>query len=190
MVHPYMNKGDFALGYLPHVSWWMNWIANGMPEMDGDIMFDKRLRLNRCTIDSPNGPLVLTVPIQQMGNKALPLRSVRISEHGDWRHKHWHALESSYYKSPYFDYYQDDFRRIYEGNQELLMDFNTDLFRLVVDLLDLRNVSIYCDAGQPLSEYYQVFSYKHGFITDLSIVDLLFNMGPESLITFNNRFKL
>ncbi len=185
-----MKEDGIALGYLPQTSWWMAWMAKGMPEMDGGIEFDKRLRLNRCTIDSPNGPLVLTVPIQRMEDKNLPLRDVRISEHGDWRHKHWHALESSYYNSPYFEYYQDDFRCIYEGNQESLMDFNAELFHLVVDLLGLRHVSIHCDVNQQLPEYYQVFSNKHGFITDLSIVDLLFNMGPESLITFNNGFKL
>jgi hypothetical protein len=117
-----------------------------------------------------------------------------ISEHGDWRHKHWHALSSTYFNSPYFEYYQDDFHPIYFGNQQRLVDFNIQLNSLIVELLGLSNLQspiLSTQWGKKTSHrsntletnYYQVFAHKHGFIPNLSIIDLLFNMGPEAILT-------
>lgn len=176
-----------TIGYLSPVSWWLKWIAAGMPESDNEVVFDKHADYNHCTIDSPNGPLRLTVPVQKESHQRQLLKDVRISEHDGWRRKHWHALESTYFNSPFFEYYRDDFLRIYEGKQEFLVDFNHELHTLITDLLDLQHVDLACDPNGPIREYYQVFAGKHGFLPDLSMVDLLFNMGPESLITFNNK---
>ena len=176
-----------TIGYLSPVNWWQRWIADGMPASDNEVKFDKHANFNHCLIDSPNGPLQLTIPVQKPVHKSQLLKDVRISEHDGWRRKHWHALESTYFNSPFFQYYQDDFLRIYEGKQEFLVDFNLELHELIVSLLSLRNVKLSCDANVSIRKYYQVFSGKHGFLPDLSIADLLFNMGPESIITFNNK---
>lgn len=180
------------LGYLSPISHWQQWIAAGMPALDDSIPFNKHSDLNRCRIDSPNGPLTLTIPVRKFEGKSCPLSEVCISEHGDWRHKHWHALASTYFNSPYFEYYQDDFRPIYFGQQERLVEFNAQLNTLVAELLNLealnlptlhssRSTSLPFE-GESEGAYYQVFAHKHGFIADLSIIDLLFNMGPESLL--------
>lgn len=180
------------LGYLSPISHWQQWIAAGMPALDDSIPFNKHSDLNRCRIDSPNGPLTLTIPVRKFERKSCPLSEVCISEHGDWRHKHWHALASTYFNSPYFEYYQDDFRPIYFGQQERLVEFNAQLNTLVAELLNLealnlptlhssRSTSLPFE-GESERAYYQVFAHKHGFIADLSIIDLLFNMGPESLL--------
>jgi len=154
-----------------------------MPALDDSILFNKHSDFNRCRIDSSNGPLVLTIPVQKYEGKSCPLGKVRISEHGDWRHKHWHALSSTYFNSPYFEYYQDDFRPIYFGQQEKLIDFNIQLRQLIVELLGLESLNLSTLNSKVLTlNYYQVFAHKHGFIADLSIIDLLFNMGPESLV--------
>ena len=171
------------LGYLSPISHWQQWIAAGMPALDDSILFNKHSDFNRCRIDSSNGPLTLTIPVQKYEGKSCPLGNVRISEHGDWRHKHWHALSSTYFNSPYFEYYQDDFRPIYFGQQEKLIDFNIQLRQLIVELLGLESLNLSTLNSKVLTlNYYQVFAHKHGFIADLSIIDLLFNMGPESLV--------
>jgi hypothetical protein len=177
------------LGYLSPISHWQQWIAAGMPTSDDSIPFNKHSDLNRCRIDSPNGPLTLTIPVKKFEGKNCPLSEVRISEHGDWRHKHWHALASTYFNSPYFEYYQDDFRPIYFGQQERLVEFNAQLNRLVAELLNLEALNLstinsphLSPLGESEGAYYQVFAHKHGFIANLSIIDLLFNMGPESLL--------
>lgn len=146
---------------------------------DISVAYRKQTAMNRCYIDSPHGALALTVPVANPRGR-VPVGEVLISEHGNWRHQHWNALVSSYRQTPYFDYYEEDFFPFYhEHRWERLADFNADLHQTVIRLLD----------PFPLPEkercrefpYYQMFAARHGFIENLSIVDLLFNMGPESV---------
>lgn len=167
--------------------------------------FAKQTLRNRCWIDSPNGPLALTVPVIKTEGKTL-MRDIRISDHGNWRHQHWMALESSYRQSPFFEYYADDFAPFYEKKWEFLADYNEELMMLVASLLDIeKTVKRTTEPPQPSIKgsellttksspfkgelegdfglpYYQVFASRHGFLQDLSIVDLLFNMGPEGVL--------
>ena len=153
--------------------------------------FTKQTLRNRCWIDSPNGPLALTIPVMKTEGKTM-MKDIRISDHGNWRHQHWIALESSYRQSPFFEYYADDFAPFYEKKWEFLVDFNEELMAMVASLLDIekpvsRTATYEGDAFAQLPNcearpYYQVFAQKHGFLPDLSIVDLLFNQGPEGVL--------
>ncbi|MBR5053765.1 MAG: WbqC family protein [Bacteroidaceae bacterium] len=153
--------------------------------------FTKQTLRNRCWIDSPNGALALTIPVVKSDGKTL-MRDIRISDHGNWRHQHWIALESSYRQSPFFEYYADEFAPFYVKRWEFLADFNEELMALVASLLDISKpftrTSAYegdAFAQMPPFEarsYYQMFASRHGFLPDLSIVDLLFNQGPEGLL--------
>ena len=168
--------------------------------------FVKQTLRNRCWIDSPNGPLALTVPVVKTEGKAL-VRDIRISDHGNWRHQHWVALESSYRQSPFFEYYADDFAPFYEKKWDFLADYNEELMSLVASLLDIEKpvtrtkalspLPLWGSASLPLhrrfkefpqrgsgeeAPYYQMFASRHGFLPDLSIVDLLFNEGPEGVL--------
>lgn len=165
----------------------------------------KQTYRNRCVIAGPDGPLALTLPVEHAGPRQAT-RDVRLSDHGNWRHTHWTALASAYENSPYFPYYADDFRHLFEQRFTFLVDFNAALQALVCDLLDLHpalSVSPhYVDAAaeglddcretiRPKADfrldphfrpapYYQVFAERTGFLPNLSMADLLFNMGPES----------
>ena len=175
--------------------------------------FTKQTLRNRCWIDSPNGALALTIPVVKTEGKTM-MRDVRISDHGNWRHQHWVALESSYRQSPFFEYYADDFAPFYEKKWDFLADFNEDLMALVASLLDIEKpvtrTTDFCPlpapplgechnltvqgsfggnialpqrgSGEGASPYYQMFASRHGFLPDLSIVDLLFNLGPEGVL--------
>jgi len=175
--------------------------------------FVKQTLRNRCYIDSPNGALALTIPVVKPEGKTM-MKDIRISDHGNWRHQHWVALESSYRQSPFFEYYADDFAPFYEKKWEFLADFNEELMALCASLLDIQKpvtrTTSYQEQpfqtpsnspvrGRTLSGeamgmssppyggvreglYYQVFSSRHGFLPDLSIVDLLFNEGPEGVL--------
>ena len=164
--------------------------------------FTKQTLRNRCWIDSPSGPLALTIPVVKTDGKTM-MRDIRISDHGNWRHQHWVALESSYRQSPFFEYYADDFAPFYEKKWEFLADFNEELMALVASLLDIQKpvsrtmtyeaneangangangaYEAY-EANGTVRPYYQVFASRHGFLPDLSIVDLLFNLGPEGML--------
>ena len=170
--------------------------------------FVKQTFRNRCWIDSPNGALALTVPVVKTGAKT-PMRDIRISDHGNWRHQHWIALESSYRQSPFFEYYADDFAHFYEERDGFLMDFNLRLHGVISELLGLEREIKIIDNGHKATDfidlrniaepkavadvkdytahqYYQVFAQRNGFIPNLSIVDLLFNMGPEGLLVLRD----
>ena len=183
--------------YLPPVSWFSELVRQDSASIEQWEHFHKQTIRNRCTIDSPNGPLNLTVPVDKSNftddGKCL-MRDVMISYHNDWQHQHWNALKTSYFNSPFFEYLQDDFRPFYEKRWKFLMDFNEALVDKCCELIEITpSVSrteqwmgkFHTDAASEdvhlLKPYYQVFAQKHGFLKDLSIVDLIFNMGKESV---------
>lgn len=172
--------------------------------INADEPFVKQTFRNRAVIATENGVQNLTIPVIHDGGR-VSMRDVRISEHGNWRHQHWNAMVSAYRKSPFFDYYADDFAHFYEERDGFLMDFNLRLHAVISELLglekDIKIIDNTCNAGDfvdlrymaepkaladikgyTAQPYYQVFAQRNGFIPNLSIVDLLFNMGPEGLI--------
>ena len=169
----------------------------------------KQTYRNRCTIAAPDGKLALSIPTVKPNTLKCPMRDIRISDHGNWRHLHWNAIESAYNHTPFFEYYKDDFRPFYEKKYEFLADFNEELCRLICSLIDIQpdmertseyrteftldetdfRESIHPKKDFTLEDtafspqpYYQVFQERLGFLPNLSIIDLLFNMGPESLL--------
>jgi hypothetical protein len=176
----------------------------------------KQTYRNRCVIAATDGPLALTIPTEKADGPKCLMRDVRISDHGNWRHVHWNALVAAYRHSPFFEYYADDFRPFYEKKFDYLWDFNEALRAMVCELLDLHphvlpttdyhatlqpGEADYRELIQPkrptaelhplyhAQPYYQVFKEKHGFQEELSIVDLLFNMGPEGLIVLRDSWQ-
>lgn len=173
--------------------------------IDDEAPFVKQTFRNRAVIATEKGTLPLTIPVVHDGGR-MSMRDVRISEHGNWRRQHWNALMSAYRNSPFFEYYADDFAHFYEERDGFLMDYNLRLHAVVCELMglerDVRFISevgvandIYRDLraiaepkalenmdGYTPQKYYQVFAVRNGFISGLSVVDLLFNMGPEALI--------
>ena len=163
---------------------------------------------NRCIIAAANGPMPLTVPVEKSETLKCLTKDIRISDHGNWRHLHWNALISAYNMSPFFPYYADDFAPFYKKHFEFLYDFNEELRRLICSLIDLdvevTGTTDYLfdvrndfregirprhpapDPAFKVIPYYQVFKEKRAFIPNLSIVDLLFNMGPESLLVLRD----
>ena len=170
----------------------------------------KQTYRNRCRIATANGVMDLSIPVEKPnGNKTLT-RDVRISEHGDWRANHWRAITSAYNSSPFFEYYADDLAPFFEKKQPFLFDFNGEIQQTILDLLDIHPIINYTETfqqnyGESVSDfretihpkiesktvftpYYQVFQQKFGFIPNLSIIDLLFNMGNEAVLVLN-RFQ-
>ena len=142
-----------------------------------------------------------------MEKSAECIKDLRISDHGNWHHLHWNALQSAYGESPFFEYYQDDIRPFFEKRWTFLLDFNEAIRQKMCELIDITPsvsfstayitdpqaiaVSDFRAAINPkhpaqdddfeAKTYYQVYQMKHGFLANLSVLDLLFNMGPESI---------
>lgn len=201
--------------YLPPVQYFAHLLDAEQAWIEQYDHYQKQTYRNRCIIAAPDGPLPLTVPIEKPDTPKAFMRDIRISDHGNWRHLHWNAIESAYNHTPFFEYYKDDFRPFYEKKIDFLVDFNEALCQLVCQLIDidtpqqrttsymvtptegitdLRDTihpkkSIEDDAAYLAVPYYQVFQEKLGFLSNLSIVDLLFNMGPESILVLQKSIK-
>lgn len=201
-----MNTIRITSEYLAPVSHYAFMYKTDQIEIEVQEHFMKQSLRNRCTILSANGPLTLTIPVEKSEFKKPCLKDMKISDHGNWRHLHWNAIKSSYNSSPFFEYYRDDFEPFYEKKYEYLAEFNEALRALLFEHLDMQKIVTetqsfekHTDKGildlrayaEPQIKigpelnlvskpYYQVFQTKYGFQPDLSIIDLLFNMGPES----------
>ena len=122
--------------YCGPVQWYQKLYRSDLVLMECHETFQKQTYRNRCVIATTNGPQTLTVPVER-GTSPF-IRDIRISNHGNWRHQHWHALMSAYNESPFFDYYQDDFRPFFEQQYNFLYDFNTEICRKVCELIDIQ----------------------------------------------------
>ena len=161
---------------------------------------------HRYRIDGPNGVQTLTIPLASNTNNMMtPMRNVLISEHGNWRRLHWGALFSAYGRSPYFDYAADDLARVIHGSQRYLHEFNRQMHEVIVDFMDLPLKTHYLTTDEvpegatdlrgrigtkkgdtlPIVNvpYYQMWTSNEGFRADLSILDLMMNMGREGIFT-------
>lgn len=164
--------------------------------------YQKQSYRNRCIIAGANGATALSIPIEKPATEKCLMQDIRISNHGNWRHLHWNAILSAYNSTPFFQYYEDDFRPFFEKKYIFLHDFNEELRRLICRLIGITTPISYSEKfiTQITTEffdyretihpkrpsdfvtkpYYQVFREKHGFLPNLSIIDLLFNMGNET----------
>ena len=195
--------------YLAPVEYYAHMLAADKVWVEQHDHYMKQTYRNRCIIAGPSGRIDLTVPTVKPDCLKCPTKDIRISDHGNWRHLHFYALESAYGHTPYFEYYRDDFVPFYEKKYDYLIDFNEALQEMICALIDMqpcmKRTSEYIkevdngaldlrevihpkhdyameDEVFKVVPYYQVFQEKLGFIPNLSIVDLLFNLGPESLL--------
>lgn len=174
--------------------------------IDCRINFDKRFKsVHRCTIDGANDATTLTVPIQKpISMSKAKWSDIIISAHGAWWNEHLTALHSAYGRTPFFEFYIDDFAPLFTKNTPgmNIIEFDIKLDQLLRRLLQINTPVTYLTDSDKTgfrgsqsdfitklkqstkkTEYYQVRALKHGFRPYLSAVDLLFNMGPESPIT-------
>jgi hypothetical protein len=200
-----MKKVLLSTTYFGPVQWYQKLYRAEEVFIERCESFQKQTYRNRCIIATTNGLQALTVPVER--DQGDLISTLRISDHGNWRHLHWNALKSAYGESPFFDYYQDDIRPFFEQRWDYLFDFNEAIREKMCELLDIQpkvnytevfiveptasNIMDYRSAIRPKhpdpdpdftpKRYYQVYEQKHGFLPNLSILDLLFNMGPESI---------
>ncbi len=187
--------------YLPSLAYFVCLVRNQSAIIDIHEHYIKQSCRNRCYIYSANGALPLIIPVHKTTGNHTPVRDIKICYLQRWQSNHWRAIESAYQSSPYFLYYEDELKFFYQKHYIYLADFNRELLQLlsgwvkmgvqpgysveycVADAksVDLRNdISLSDPYFSRFEFYHQVFQHKYGFIPNLSILDVLFNLGPES----------
>ena len=168
--------------YLGSIQYYRKLLREGLP-IDLSVSYRKQTCMNRCYIDSPHGALALSVPVVNPHGRT-PVGDILISEHGNWRHQHWNALVSSYRQTPYFDYYADFFRPFYEKETKFLVDLNEGLHDVIIRLLT-NNVAMgngLWAIGENRTSDWQGLDLESCFGNGQSILDMLFEYGPETVI--------
>jgi hypothetical protein len=198
-------KPVFTLHYLPCIAWFQHALKFEEIQIEAFENYQKQTYRTRCRVLSANGVQVLNIPIKQISGEKTLISKIQIDEEIDWRKQHWQTMISAYGKSAYFLYYRDAFEAYFEKEESTLFEFNLGLIQLVLKCLKLnlsiektleynKNLEENLDfrnrfsAKNPNPEnellinkkYWQVFEEKFGFTPNLSILDLLFNLGPDA----------
>ena len=169
--------------YMGSVEWYRQFLANpSAVQIEVMESFPKQTYRNRCTITTPDGPLTLSIPVKRADSKQLT-RDVEISYQQRWQHQHWIALVSAYKRTPYFDYYADFFRPFYEQETRFLVDFNEKIHEVIHQLI--RNSEFKIQNSKFTTDW-QGLDLEPCFGNGQSILDTLFEYGPEIIIKLNN----
>ena len=169
--------------------------------------YQKQTFRNRTYIYGANGKLGLFIPVIHTHKNRELFKDVKISYESNWMDLHLKSLQSAYRSSPYFEYFEDDFIKLYSEKEKFLVDFNIKCIKLISNLLDLdldyKISSEYVEKTNDIIDlrdlsnarkqktietpkYIQVFESKHGYINNLSILDLIFSEGPNSVSLITN----
>lgn len=203
------NSICLTTAYLAPVDYYAAMVKADSVWLEHNDTYVKQTYRNRCQIATANGLMVLSIPIEKSDREKQLTRDVRISAHNLWQLQHWRAIESAYNSSPFFEYYADDLIPFYEKKWNFLWDFNFEIQQKILELIDLQiNIKLTdkfqksfedtitdlrdyfhpknLNRSADIEPYYQVFDQRFGFQPNISIVDLLFNMGNESLLIIDS----
>lgn len=201
LIHPTYFPNILTFSYLVHHS--ICW------EVEDN--YQKQTFRNRTYICTDRGKHILSIPIVHVGKThgRQKYKEVALDNSYPWQRQHWRTLETAYRTSPFFEFYEDDIKPLYTQNFERLMDFNLKTIETIFDCLQLDMptktsetfeehptnkedfrflVSAKRKYNLNMESYVQVFGDRHGFIPNLSILDLLFNMGPNTVDYLNKEF--
>jgi hypothetical protein len=196
------------LQYLPPVSFFAALYKETYVYLDIYEMYRKMSFRNRCLIAGAQGVISLSVPLQEGRNQQLPMKEVRISMAEDWQARHFKSIRSAYNRSPFFEYYQDELLTIYQKPVSRLYQWNLGCLKWVMRKMQCNAEIRFTETAIPYLkegvddrrnqvlpknyskwnpvEYRQVFEERTGFFPNLSVLDLLFNVGPQAGELLNN----
>jgi hypothetical protein len=196
-----MNNILIHPSYFPSISHFVAIAKADVVTFEMEDTFQKQTNRNRMYIYSPNGIQLLNVPIKHSKEKHQSMKDVKLETAFDWQKQHFKSLEAAYRTSPFFEYFEDAIVPIFQKKHTFLMDLNLETmsivskclklefdyvetleyFHQVEDKTDYRNLINGKKDTAVFESYTQVFSEKHGYLNNLSILDLLFNEGRYAL---------
>lgn len=195
-------KPLISTAYLPTVRYMSVLAKYGAATIEQYETFPKQTFRNRTTIATGNGLMMLNVPVSRPSGNHTTTAEMVVSYHEPWNIRHWRAIASAYNAAPFFLYYKDELEEILMQRYEHLLQLNEALLNYLLKRLKItcqleytqsfiKEAASYIDLRESLTvkkddpsitypPYSQVFESRHGFLPNLSVIDLLFNLGPEA----------
>lgn len=195
--------------YFPSISHFVAMVQSDQVIFEMEDNFQKQTNRNRTYIYSPNGIQLLNIPIKHAKQFHQKTKEIQIENDFDWQKQHFKSLEAAYRSSPFFEYFEDDIRPIFEKKYQYLIDLNFEALELVTQCLRMKleyqitteyfhevDTQKVCDLRilangkkdhSQFEEYKQVFDDKCGFLNNLSILDLVFNEGKFAMEYLKNQ---
>ncbi len=195
--------------YFPSISHFVAMVQSDQVIFEMEDNFQKQTNRNRTYIYSPNGIQLLNIPIKHAKQFHQKTKEIQIETDFDWQKQHFKSLEAAYRSSPFFEYFEDDIRPIFEKKYQYLIDLNFEALELVTQCLRMKleyqitteyfhevDTQKVCDLRilangkkdhSQFEEYKQVFDDKCGFLNNLSILDLVFNEGKFAMDYLKNQ---
>ncbi len=194
LIHP---------SYFPSISHFAALVQASKISFEVEDNFQKQTNRNRTYIYSPNGIQLLNIPVKHAKEIHHKTKEIQIDTDFDWQKQHFKSLEAAYRSSPFFEFFEDDLRPIFEKKHKFLLDLNFETMEFVtkslrikfdfdttteylpeVDLnttTDFRYLINGKKDSSVFENYTQVFGEKYGYLNNLSVLDLLFNEGKYAL---------
>lgn len=193
------------LAYFPPVSWMAIFLYSESPLLEIHETYPKQTLRNRCNIMAANGSLRLSVPVKKPYGNKTKTSEVIVDKGSNWAVRHLRSIASAYRKTPYFEYFEDELSKMLLTDHDSLVQLNENGLKLVMRMLradkELRYTESFVKSEYALSQkaefeiaiaamgvsfpnYIQAFSERFGFMPDISILDLIFNLGPADSIRY------
>lgn len=190
----------FPTAYFPSIGYMKMLLQAEQPVIEIWDTYHKQTSRNRCQVMTANGVQALSIPVKKVHGNHTMTKDVTISSVEPWQQIHRRCLESAYKASPYFDHYYGYIEPVFETKFERLIDVNDTALKAIFKMLKIQKEIVYttdyvhetgndfrdllssknADLGLEFPPYYQVFCNKFPFSPNLSILDLIFNEGPEA----------
>ena len=188
-----MNQA-IEIQYFPSIEFFYYGILHGTLILESCENYQKGGLRNRCFISTAQGKLGLSIPLVKGKNQQTPIKNVKIDFTSQWQKSHFRTIQTAYGNSPFFDHYVDLIEHCIFQKQTFLFDFNFEIIQKINKKLNLhiqyRETQFFEKKKTPpilqYPEYYQVFEERYGFISNLSILDLMLNVGNESKLYLKN----
>jgi len=200
------NTAKLSTAYMGPLQYFTKFILYPKVYIEQHETYLKQSYRNRCYIYGTNGKMTLIIPVKKVNRINTKTKDILIDYDTNWRRIHWNSIVSAYRSSPFFEFYEDDLRNLYSDKEKTLLEFNQKILLLLIGFLDIETKINLTDSFQKKYEnemdlrecinpkkrlagkdsrfvsykYNQVFIEKHGFIPNLSVIDLLFNEGPNA----------